>query len=205
MSLFQDGQIVAVGGQADHGAPNHLLDCLVDSGVKHLTTISLDTGDVNRSVGKLIHHRMVDKMIVAYARVNSECIAQYRSGELEIELVPMGSLVERMRCGGMGLGGVLTKTGLGTIVETGKQRIEVNGETYLLEPALRADVSLTLARKADPLGNLVYHGTGHNSNPVFATAADISIVEADYLCDMDEIDRDAVKTPFAFVDYILGK
>lgn len=205
ISLFQDGQIIAVGGQADHGAPGRLLDCLVDSGVKHLTTISLDTGDANRSVGKLIHHHMVDKMIVAYARVNPECIAQYRCGQLEIELIPMGSLVERMRCGGMGLGGVLTKTGLGTIVEEGKQKVTVNGETFLLETALRADISLTLARKADPLGNLIYHGTGHNSNPIFATAADISIVEADYLCDVDEMDSDAVKTPFAFIDYILER
>lgn len=203
ISLFEDGQVIAIGGQANHGSPNRLLDCLVESGVRHLTTISLDTGDVNSGIGKLLHHHMVDKMIVAYAKVNPEGIVQYQSGELELELVPMGSLMERVRCGGMGLGGVLTKTGLGTVVEKNREKIVVNGEEYLLEPALRPDISLTLARKADSIGNLSYHGTGHNSNPIFATAGNISVVEADFLFDINEINQDEIKTPFAFVDYIL--
>ncbi len=205
ISLFHDGQIIAVGGQANHGAPNLLLDCIVESGVKHLTTISLDTGDVNASIGKLIHNNMVDRAIVAYAKVNPEGIEQYKAGKLKFEFVPMGTLMERVRCGGMGLGGVLTKTGLGTVVEKNREKVMIGADYYLIEPALRADVSITLARKADPIGNLSYHGTDHNSNPIFATAADISIVEADFICDINEMNSDEIKVPFAFVDYILER
>ena len=116
----------------------------------------------------------------------------------------MGTFIERIRCGGMGLGGVLPKTGLGTVVEEGKQVIEVNGQQYLLETALHADVALTRCRKADPLGNLAYRGSsGHASHPVIATCADLSIVECDHFCDLGEIGPDEVKVPGMFVDMIL--
>ena len=117
----------------------------------------------------------------------------------------MGTFIERIRCGGMGLGGVLTKTGLGTVVEEGKQVIEANGQKYLLETALHADVAITRCRRADPIGNLTYSGSsGHASHPVIATCADLSIVECDHLCDLGEIGPDEVKVPGLFVDMILA-
>lgn len=200
---FKDGQTIAIGGQAKHGTPERLIQCLIDSGVKHLTLICLDAGAPNECIGKIIHKKIADKIITPYVGRNSECVNQYNEGTLKIELNPMGNLIERVRCGGMGLGGVLTKTGLGTIVEKNRQVIKLNGENYILEPALRADVALTRARKADPLGNLCYHGTGHNSNPIFVTAADISIVEADFIMDVNELPQDEIKTPANFVDMIL--
>lgn len=124
--------------------------------------------------------------------------------EIEVELIPMGTFAERIRCGGMGLGGVLTKTGLGTIVEKGKQMIEVNGQQYLLETALRADVALTHSRRADPIGNLTFRGsTGRADHPLIATCADLSIVECDHFCDLGEISPETVEVPGMFIDMIL--
>ena len=127
------------------------------------------------------------------------------AGTLSVTLVPQGTLAERIRCGGAGLGGVLTKTGLGTVVEEGKQIIEVNGESYLLETALRADIALTRCRRADPLGNLAYSGSsGHASHPVIATCGALSIVECDHFCDLGELGPDKIKVPGMFVDMILA-
>lgn len=203
IKCFRDGQTIAIGGQANHGSPNKLIQCLIDSGVKHLTIISLDSGDMDVTIGRLVHAGMVDKMITTHIGRNQETVALYDAGKIEVELNPMGTLIERVRCGGVGLGGVLTKTGVGTVVEEGKKTLEVNGEKYLVETVLRADIALTRARKADPLGNLTYHGTGFNSNPIFAMAADLSIVEADSLADLGEIADDEVVTPSPFVDMIL--
>ena len=200
---FRDGQVIAVGGQAGHGRPERLIDLLIESGVKHLTTLSLDTGEPDGGVGKLVHHGMVDKMIAAYAGRNQEAVNLYNQGKLEFELMPMGTFIERIRAAGMGLGGILTKTGIGTVMEETHQKISLNGEEYLLEPALRPDVAITRARKADPIGNLTFHGTGHNSNPVMAMSGKLSIVEADYLFDLGELNPDEVKVPFPFVDMIL--
>ncbi len=203
VKCFKDGQTIAIGGQCNHGTPNKLIQCLLDSGVRHLTLISVDAGDKDLTIGRLIHAGMVDKMIVSHIGKNVEAVAMYEAGELEIELNPMGSLVERVRCGGMGLGGVLTKTGVGTVVAERRQTVVMDGEEYLLEPALRADIALTRGRFVDPMGNVTYHGTGHNTNPVFVTAADISIVEADFIVDIGEISDDDIVTPAPFVDMIL--
>ena len=203
VSLFRDGQTIVVGGFANHGVPNALIDCVLDSGARHLTLLSNDTGDADLTVGRLIHNDRVDRVIGSHIGMNTETVAAVEAGRIEVTLIPQGSLAERLRCGGAGLGGVLTKTGLGTVAEKGKQIIEVDGEAWLLEPALRGDVALVRAHSADPYGNLTYRGTSRNFNPLVARAAGITVVEADHLVELDEIEPDRVVTPGVFVDMIL--
>jgi acetate CoA/acetoacetate CoA-transferase alpha subunit len=204
-ALFKDGQTIVVGGFANHGAPDALVDCVLQSGARHLTLLSNDTGDANETVGRLIHEGRIDRVIGSHIGMNTETVGLVAAGKIELTLVPQGSLAERMRCGGSGLGGVLTKTGLGTIAEKGKTTIEVNGETWLLETALRGDVALVRAHTADPYGNLSYRGTSRNFNPLVAKAADITVVEADAIVDLGEIEPDWVVTPGIYVDMILAK
>lgn len=204
ISCFKDGQIIAVGGQAGQNMPYRLIECILESGAKHLTVYSIDSGDPDQGVGRLVHAGVVDRMITTHIGTNPETSAKMLSGEMDIELSPMGSFIERIRCGGLGLGGVLTKTGLGTVVQERRQVVNVAGQDYLLEPALRADICITRARRADPIGNLAYRGTGGASHPVIATCGDLSIVECDHLCDLGEITPDEVKVPGMFVDMILA-
>ncbi len=203
VALFRDGQTIVVGGFANHGVPNGLIDCVLDSGARHLTLLSNDTGDADLTIGRLIHNDRVDRVIGSHIGMNTETVAAVEAGRIEVTLIPQGSLAERLRCGGAGLGGVLTKTGLGTVAEKGKQIIEVDGEAWLLEPALRGDVALVRAHSADPYGNLTYRGTSRNFNPLVARAAAITVVEADHLVELDEIEPDRVVTPGVFVDMIL--
>ena len=203
VALFRDGQTIVVGGFANHGVPNGLIDCVLDSGARHLTLLSNDTGDADLTIGRLIHNDRVDRVIGSHIGMNTETVAAVEAGLIEVTLIPQGSLAERLRCGGAGLGGVLTKTGLGTVAEKGKQIIEVDGEAWLLEPALRGDVALVRAHSADPYGNLTYRGTSRNFNPLVARAAGITVVEADHLVELDEIEPDRVVTPGVFVDMIL--
>lgn len=202
-ALFRDGQTIVVGGFANHGVPNGLIDCVLDSGARHLTLLSNDTGDADLTIGRLVHNGRVDRFIGSHIGMNSETVAAVEEGRIDVTLIPQGSLAERIRCGGSGLGGVLTKTGLGTIAENGKQILDVNGERWLLEPALRGDIALVRARTADPYGNLTYRGTSRNFNPLVAKAADITVAEADHLVELDEIEPDRVVTPGVFVDMIL--
>lgn len=204
VASFKDGQIIAIGGQTNQYMPERLIQCVLDSGARHLTVYSIDSSDPGMGISRLIEAGAVDKMITTHVGTNPRTNARIQDGSLKAELIPMGTFIERIRCGGMGLGGVLTKTGLGTVVEEGKRVIEVNGQQYLLETALLADVALTRCRKADPLGNLAYRGSsGHASHPVIATCADLSIVECDHFCDLGEIGPDEVKVPGMFVDMIL--
>lgn len=205
VAQFKDHQVLAIGGQACHGVPNRLIECVLESGARHLTVISIDSGDFDVAIGRLVHAGVVDKLITTHIGKNPETVEHFKQGTMEVELDPMGSLIERLRCGGMGLGGVLTKTGLGTVVEERRQKVTVDGEDFLLEPALRADVALSRCRRADPIGNLAYHGTSCNSNPVVATAGDLSIVEADHLFDLGELSIDDIATPGVFVDMILAE
>lgn len=204
ISCFHDGQTIAVGGQAGCNAPWRLIDCLMDSGAKHLTIYSIDCHDPGIGIGKLIRAGRVDRMITTHMGTNPEASQRMLSGEMQMELAPMGSFIERIRCGGAGLGGVLTKTGLNTVAQEGKQIITVKGEQYLLEEALHADVAITRARRADLIGNLAYRGTGTASHPIIATAADLSIVECDLLCDVAEIAPDDVRVPGVYIDMILA-
>ncbi len=204
IARFHDGQTIAVGGQACVGSPDRLIECVIDSGAKNLRLISLDSGHENRGVGRLIHEGRVSSMIVSHIGMNHESVEKAESGELRIEeFCPLGSLIERLRCGGAGLGGVLSPTGVGTEVEKHKQKVIVNGVPYLLEPALRADISLVRARRADPVGNLSYHGTAMTSNPVIASCGDLCLVDADFLVKTNEMSIDAFRTPSVFVDMIL--
>lgn len=205
ISQFKDGQIIAIGGQTAQYMPERLIDCVLESGARHLTIYSIDSSDPDIGVSRLIQAGRVDAMITTHVGTNPLTNQRIQSGELKVEFNPMGTFIERIRCGGAGLGGVLTKTGLGTVVQEGKQIITVNGEAYLLETALHADVALTRCRRADPIGNLTYSGSsGHASHPVIATCADLSIVECDHFCDLGEIGPDEVKVPGMFVDMILA-
>jgi len=198
IAKFHDGQTIMTGGFAFHGCPHELFDCLLASGAKHLTNIALDA-----SAARLMHLGIFDKVIIAHAGSVPENLELMASGRIEVEFCPMGTIAERMRAGGVGLGGILVKTGLGTDAQKGKELIELNGETYLLESALRADVSLVRAATADYYGNLTYAGTARNSNPIVAMAGDLTIVQTDRFVELDSIPPESIVTPGVFVDMIL--
>ena len=198
ISRFHDGQTIMTGGFAFHGCAGELMDCLIASGAKHLTNIALDA-----SAARLMHLGIFDKVIMAHSGSVPENLALMASGKIEVEFCPMGTLAERIRAGGMGLGGILVKTGLGTVAQEGKQLVEVNGETWILETALRADISLVRAGTADAYGNLTYRGTARNSNHVVATAGDLTIIHAYQLVELDSIQPESIVTPGILVDMIL--
>lgn len=202
MDCFRDGQVIAIGGQAGSYMPWHLIDLLVESNVRHLTICSIDACNPGFAISRLIENGQVDKMITTHIGTNPIASDLMMKGELEIELSPMGTFIERIRSGGSGLGGVLTRTGIGTIVEEGKQKVTVQGVEYLVEEAIHADVALTRARRADPLGNLAYHGTGTASHPVIAACADLSIVQCDLYCDLNELSPDDIRVPGMYVDML---
>ena len=200
ISKFHDGQTIMTGGFCFHGCPDLLLDALIDSGARHMTNIALDV-----SACRLMHLGIFDKVILAHAGTIPENLELMASGRIEVEFCPMGTIAERIRAGGSGLGGVLVKTGLGTDAQKGKQLIEVNGETWILETALRADISLVRAETADCYGNLTYKGAARNSNPSIAMAGDLTIVQADRFVELGETAPENVVTPGIFVDMILNE
>ena len=186
------------------GTPEALIVELVRQEKHDLTVIANDTAVPGRGIGKLIAAKLVKKAVVSHIGLNPETQRQMLAGELEVELVPQGTLIESIRAGGYGLGGVLTSTGLGTPVEDGKQKVEVKGKTYLLEPAIRADFALVQAFLADYLGNLSYALTARNFNPVIAMAGDTVIVTADNIVPVGVISPDHVVTPAPVVDYLVS-
>lgn len=200
---IEDGMTIMVGGFLGCGTPHKLVDKLVEKGVKDLTLISNDTSFVDFGVGKLVVNKQIKKLIASHIGTNKETGNQMNSGEMEVKLVPQGTLAEQIRAGGAGLGGFLTPTGLGTVIEEGKDKIEIDGKEYLLELPLRADVALIFGHKVDKTGNIVYNGATRNFNTVMATAADMVIVEAENLVELGEIDQNDVVTPGLFVDYIV--
>jgi acetate CoA/acetoacetate CoA-transferase alpha subunit len=202
-AIFASGQRIMIGGFANHGSPERLIDLLIETGASDLTIISNDTGDPGLSVGKLVRTILVKKIICSHVGMNPEAGKAYMAGKFQLELVPQGTLVEQIRSGGAGIGGVLVKTGLGTMVEEGKQKVVVDGETYLFEKALKADIALIKAHKADTFGNLVYRGTSRNFNPLMAMAAKIVIVEADEIVPVGTLDPDNIVTPGLFINMIL--
>ncbi|MDR2979488.1 MAG: 3-oxoacid CoA-transferase subunit A [Bacteroidales bacterium] len=203
VAFVKDGMTLMIGGFLSTGSPHKLIDALMQSGVKDLTIIANDTGFPDKGLGKLVVNKQVKKVIVSHIGTNPATIEQLNSKELEVEFVPQGSLAERVRCGGGGLGGVLTPTGLGTVVEEGKQKITVDGKEYLLETALRADIALVGASVADKSGNLFHKGTTQNFNPLIATAADLVIAEVEELVEIGDIPMENVHTPALFVDYMV--
>lgn len=193
-----------IGGFMAIGAPERIIDEIVRQQKRNLTVIANDTAAPGKGIGKLIDAKLVRKAIVSHIGLNPETQRQMIADELEVELVPQGSLIERIRAGGFGLGGVLTQTGLGTPVENNKQRINVDGKEYLLEVALRADFALVQAFIADYMGNLSYALTGRNFNPVIAMAADKVIASADHIVPVGVLSPDHVVTPAPVVDYLVG-
>ena len=203
-SKVKNGMTIMVGGFLGVGSPPKILAALAESGVKDLTLICNDTSFPDKTVGQLIVNKQFKKVIVSHIGTNPETGRQMNAAETEVELVPQGTLAERIRCGGFGLGGVLTPTGIGTEVEDEKERIKVNGQIFLLETPLKADVALICGTKVDKRGNIYYHGTARNFNPLMAMAAETVIVEAEEVVEVGELDPNCVATPFNFIDYIVG-
>lgn len=202
--LIQDGMSVMIGGFLKCGSPTRVIEKLLENGTKNLTIIANDTSFIDSDKGKLVANKRVKKAIVTHIGMNPETGRQMHDGEMTVELVPQGTLAERIRAGGAGLGGILTPTGVGTVVENGKQVIEVDGKKYLLEKPLKADIALIYADKADKYGNLGYFGTTRNFNTVMALAGAMVIVEAEEYID-GAMDPNEVVVPGVLVDYIVPK
>ncbi|AXH00308.1 CoA transferase subunit A (plasmid) [Deinococcus wulumuqiensis] len=201
--IVADGQTVAVGGFGLCGIPEQLILALRDSGVKGLTAVSNNAGVDGWGLGLLLETRQIRKMISSYVGENKEFERQYLSGELELEFTPQGTLAERMRAGGAGIPGFYTKTGVGTLVAEGKEHKDFDGETYILERGIKADVALVKAWKADRAGNLVYRKTARNFNPVAATCGKVTVAEVEELVEIGELDPDAIDTPGIFVQRVV--
>ena len=199
-----DGASVMVGGFMGVGTPERVMDELVRQGRRGLTVIGNDTARPGRGIGKLVSAGVAGKAIVSHIGLNPETQKKMIAGEMDVELVPQGTLIERIRAGGFGLGGILTPTGVGTLVEEGKRKVDVDGATYLLEPALKADFALVEAFLADYYGNLVYALTARNFNPVIAMAARTVIVDATHIVPVGMISPDHVVTPAVLVDYLIA-
>lgn len=203
VAKIKDGMTIMFGGFLANGTANKIVDALAKSNIKDLTIICNDTSYPNKGVGQLVANKKVKKVITSHIGTNPATIEQLNNGEIEVEFVPQGTLAERVRAGGNGLGGILTPTGLGTMVQEGKQIINVDGKDYLLEKPLRADVALLGASKGDKMGNLTYRGTSQNFNPLMATAANTVIAEIQNLVEVDTIAPEDIRTPSIFVDYIV--
>ncbi|EPJ7085858.1 acetate CoA-transferase subunit alpha [Citrobacter amalonaticus] len=201
--FFRDGMTIMVGGFMGVGTPPRLVEALLESGVRDLTLIANDTAFVDTGIGPLIVNGRVNKVIASHIGTNPETGRRMIAKEMDVQLVPQGTLIEQIRCGGAGLGGFLTPTGVGTIVEDGKQTLTLDGKTWLLERPLRADLALIRAHRADPLGNLTYQLSARNFNPLIALAADITLVEPDELVETGELLPDQIVTPGAVIDHIV--
>jgi len=204
VAMIPDGASVMIGGFMAVGTPERLIDEIVRQKKRNLTVIANDTAAPGRGIGKLITARSVRKVIASHIGLNPETQRQMMAKEIDVDLVPQGTLIERIRAGGFGLGGILTQTGIGTPVEEGKQQVEVDGKRYLVEAALRADFALVQAFIADYLGNLGYALTSRNFNPVIAMAASTVIVCADNIVPIGVMSPDHVVTPAPVVDFLVA-
>ena len=203
VAMVPDGATLMIGGFMGVGTPERVMDELVRQGKRNLTVIANDTAKPGLGIGKLVDAGLVSRTVASHIGLNPETQRQMIAGKMAVDLIPQGTLIERIRAGGCGLGGVLTPTGIGTVVEEGKQTIEVKGRKYLVETALRADFALVNAFLADYLGNLSYALTSRNFNPVIAMAADTTIVCADHIVPVGLIAPDHVITPAPLVDYLI--
>lgn len=203
--LFRDGQTIMVGGFMTCGTPLGLVDLLVDMNVRDLTIICNDAGLSGQGVGRLLLNNQVKTLIASHIGLNPQAGQQMNDGLMEVQLVPQGTLAERIRAGGAGLGGILTRVGVGTIVESEKQKLVVGGQEYLLELPLKADITLLYASIADKNGNVFYKGTTRNFNPVMAMAGDIVVCEADEVVEIGQLAAEHAITPGVLVDYVVAK
>jgi acetate CoA/acetoacetate CoA-transferase alpha subunit len=199
------GSTLMIGGFMGVGSPIRLIDELVRQGKNDLTIVANDTARPGVAIGKLIVARLVRRMITSHIGTNPETQRQMLAGELEVELVPQGTLAERIRAGGHGLGGVLTPTGVGTTVEQGKRTLEIDGRIFLLEKPLRAEFALVNARRADHIGNLAYAMTARNFNPLIAMAADVVFAESQEIVPVGVLAPDDVMTPAVLVDFLIAR
>ncbi|MEK6806302.1 MAG: CoA transferase subunit A [Pseudomonadota bacterium] len=197
--LIEDGMTLAVGGFGLCGIPEALIAALRDTGKKNLTVISNNAGVDGFGLGMLLNTRQVKKMISSYVGENKEFERQYLSGELQLEFTPQGTLAEKLRAGGAGIPAFFTKTGYGTIVAEGKEIREFDGEKFVMEKSLRADVSLVKAWKADKSGNLVYRKTARNFNPLVACAGKVCVVEVEVVVEIGALDPESIHTPGIYV------
>jgi len=197
--VVSDGMTLAVGGFGLCGIPEALITALRDSGAKNLTAISNNAGIDNFGLGLLLQTRQIRKMVSSYVGENKEFERQYLSGELELEFTPQGTLAEKLRAGGAGIPAFFTRTGYGTLVAEGKETRQFDGEWYVMERSLRADVALVKAWKADTAGNLIYRKTARNFNPMMATAGKLCIAEVEHLVPAGELDPDHIHTPGIYV------
>lgn len=204
VAMIPNGSSLMIGGFMAVGTPERIIDEILRQKKRDLTVIANDTAMPGRGIGKLVGAKLLRKVIVSHIGLNPETQKQMMAGDLEVELVPQGTLIERIRAGGYGLGGILTQTGLGTPVENGKKTLEVDGRTYLVESALHADFALVQAFLADYLGNLSYALTARNFNPVIAMAGRTVIVAADNIVPVGVMSPDHVVTPAPLVDYLVA-
>jgi len=203
--LVPDGASILVGGFMGVGSPHRLIDALVARGARDLTLIANDTAMPGVGVGKLVSAGALRRVVASHIGLNPETQAQMIAGEIDVELVPQGTLVERIRAGGVGLGGVLTATGVGTVVAEGKRVIEIDGASFLLERPIRADFALLGCHLADYAGNLSYVLTAHNFNPIMALAGATVIAEPSHIMPIGMISPDAVRTPGVLVDHLIAR
>ena len=203
VEMIPDGAVLMIGGFLGDGTPDLLIDALLESGKKDFTIIANDTAFPDKGIGKLVANKIVKKVIVSHIGTNPETQKQMIDGSLEVELVPQGTLAEKIRAGGYGLGGILTPTGVGTIAEDDKQKITIDGKDFLVEVALKADFALIKAKKADFYGNLTFNLTSRNFNPLMAFAAETTIVQAEEIVPVGGLAPDEVVVPHAVVDYIV--
>ena len=202
--LLYDGMTIAAGGFGLCGSPERLIDAIVASGVKDLTIASNNAGIDNEGLGKLLRTRQVKKMISSYVGENKEFERQFLAGELEVEFCPQGTLAERMRAGGAGIPGFYTKTGVGTVVAEGKELKDFDGETYVLERGIRADLSIIKGWKADEVGNLMFRKTARNFNQPAATCGKICVAEVEEIAPVGSLDPDCVHLPSIYVKRMIS-
>lgn len=200
--LLFDGMTIMSGGFGLCGIPEHLIMAIRDSGVKNLTVISNNCGVDDFGLGPMLYAKQIKKMISSYVGENAEFERQFLGGELELEFNPQGTLAERIRAGGAGIPAFFTKTGYGTVIAEGKETRMFDGEWYVMETGLKADLSIVKAWKGDKAGNLIYRMTARNFNPMMATAGKVCVAEVEELCEPGELDPDSIHTPSIYVDRI---
>lgn len=203
--LIPDGSTLLIGGFMGVGSPHRLIDAIVARGINDLTIVANDTAMPGRGIGKLVTAGCLTRVVASHIGLNPETQQKMISGEIDVELVPQGTLVERIRAAGVGLGGILTSTGLGTLVEEGKQIVTVSGRDFLLEEPIHGDFALIAAHQADYVGNLEYSLTAHNFNPIMALAGKTVIAEPQTIVPIGVISPDSVKTPGILVDHLLER
>ncbi|USK35950.1 CoA transferase subunit A [Bacillus sp. F19] len=200
---FKSSDVILTGGFGLSGTPLTIIDELLEADITDLTIVSNNLGDEGQGLHKLFMQGKIKKAIGSFFSINKEAVIAWSKGKLEIDLLPQGTLAEAIRCGGAGIGGFYTRTGVGTDLAEGKEERDIDGERYIFEKAIKGDVAIVKAAKADKIGNLVYHTTARNFNPMMATAGKIVIAEVDEIVEVGQLDPEYIVTPHAYVNYVI--